>query len=176
MKYSLLIDLLAYSVPAIVVFFTAFYLIKTMLKAQLQAQELKIKANAKSISIPIRLQAYERLTLLMERIDLFSLVQKFRTPNMTVSELQLLMTNQIRQEFEHNLSQQVYVSHDLWVQIRGTKEQMIMTVNRIGASMPPNISAKEFTRALMEYLNEMDGTLPTHNTLEKIKSEAALLF
>jgi hypothetical protein len=176
MKYTLLFDIIAYTVPAIIVFITAFYLIKTMLHSQLQAQELKLKQNTKSISVPIRLQAYERLALLMERIDLFTLVHKLRTPNMTVAELQLLMTNQIRHEFEHNLSQQVYVSHDLWVQIRGTKEQMIMTVNRIGSAMPPNISAKEFTHALMEYLNEMDGILPTHRTIEKIKSEATLLF
>ena len=171
-----ILDILKYTIPSLIVFATAYYAVNSFLKNQLQTQELKLKENTRHQTAPIRLQAYERLALLMERIDLFTLLQRLRTQNMTVAELQLLMTNQIRMEFEHNLSQQIYVSNELWNMIRSTKEEMIMTINRLGMQLPPNAPAKEFNRILLEYLNELDGLLPTHRTLEALKKEAKMIL
>jgi hypothetical protein len=74
-------------------------------------------------------------------------------------------------EWEHNLSQQIYVSTEIWDMVRSTKEEMIMTINRIGMQLPPNAPSKEFSIKLYEYLNELDGTLPTHRTLAFIKKD-----
>jgi hypothetical protein len=166
-----IIEILKYTLPAIIVFATAYYAINSFLKNQLKLQEIKLKENTRSLTVPIRLQAYERLALLMERIDIFSLLQKLRTQNMTSGELQLMMVSQIRMEWEHNLSQQIYVSAEIWDMVRSTKEEMIMTVNRIGMQLPPNAPSKEFSIKLYEYLNELDGTLPTHRTLAFIKKD-----
>lgn len=171
MNFNLLSYTVAFTIPALIVFVTAYYIINKMMQTQIALAELKIKQNLKNTTIPIQLQAYERLALLMERIDLFSMVQRLRTPNMLVAELQLSLAQQIRIEFEHNMSQQVYVSPEIWNMVRGTKEEMLMIVNNIGARLPPSLPAKEFTRALMEYLNELDGVLPTIKTLEAIKQE-----
>ena len=122
------------------------------------------------------MQAFERLALFMERIDLFYLNAQLRAPQMTVADLQLTMTNQVRIEFDHNVSQQIYISNDLWARVRSTKEETIMTINRIGSSMPPNAPAKEFSRAIIEYLNELDGVLLTQKTLEAIKLEARTIL
>ncbi len=171
-----MLEILKYTIPALIVLATSWALISSLLKAQLKEQELKLKENTKHITTPIRLQAYERLALLMERIDLFHLNSQLRTPSMTVAELQLLMTNQIRLEFDHNVSQQIYVSNELWARVRSTKEEMIMTINKLGMNISPNIPAKELSRALLEYLNELDGVLPTQTTLEAIKAEAKFIF
>jgi adenosyl cobinamide kinase/adenosyl cobinamide phosphate guanylyltransferase len=112
----------------------------------------------------------------MERIDLFYMLAQLRQPGMTVGELQLLMTNQIRMEFEHNVSQQIYISNELWARVRSTKEEMIMIINKVGMSIPPQAPAKELSRVMMEYLNEMDGLMPTSKTLEFIKAEAKTIY
>ncbi len=171
-----ILDILKYTIPALIVFATAYFSVKAFLKNYLQTQEMKLKENTKHLTAPIRLQAYERLSLLMERIDLFTLLQRLRTQNMTVGELQLLMTNQIRMEFEHNLSQQIYVSNELWNMIRSTKEEMIMTINHQAMQLPPQAPAKELSRVMYEYLNELDGVLPTHRTLEALKKEAKMIL
>jgi hypothetical protein len=170
------IELLKYTLPAVLVCITTWLTIRSFFNAHYHQQELKLKENSRSISLPLRLQAYERLALLMERIDLFNLISQLRTPTMTVSELQLMMLNQIRSEFDHNVSLQIYVGAELWAMVRSTKEEMIMTVNRLGMSLPPTAPAKEFSRLVFEHLNELDGTLPTHTVLEKIKAEAKLIF
>jgi hypothetical protein len=171
-----ILEILKYTLPAIIVFATAFYSINSFLKNQLKLQEIKLKENTRSLTAPIRLQAYERLALLMERIDIFTLLQKLRTQNMTSGELQMMMVNQIRMEWEHNLSQQIYVSVEIWNMVRSTKEEMIMTINRVGMQLPPNAPSKEFSIKLYEYLNELEGTLPTHRTLEALKREALMIL
>jgi hypothetical protein len=95
---------------------------------------------------------------------------------MTSGELQMMMVNQIRMEWEHNLSQQIYVSVEIWNMVRSTKEEMIMTINRVGMQLPPNAPSKEFSIKLYEYLNELEGTLPTHRTLEALKREALMIL
>ena len=79
-------------------------------------------------------------------------------------------------EFEHNLSQQIYVSNELWNMIRSTKEEMIMTINHQAMQLPPQAPAKELSRVMYEYLNELDGVLPTHRTLEALKKEAKMIL
>ncbi len=170
------LEILKYTLPALVVFLTAYLVIKDFLKHQLQEQELKLKQSDRNIILPIRLQAFERLSLLMERIDLFSLMQRMRTPEMTVAELQILLVNQIRIEFEHNLSQQIYVSNETWARVRSAKEETIMIINKIGMQLPPNIPSKEFNKKVLEYLNELDGVLPTQRCLEFLKEEAKKIY
>ena len=171
-----MLEILKYTLPAALVVLTAWLMISNFLKAQLREQELKLKQTTRHLTAPIQLQAFERLTLFMERIDLFYLNAQLRAPQMTVADLQLTMTNQVRIEFDHNVSQQIYISNELWARIRSTKEETIMTINRIGSSMPPNAPDKEFSRAIIEYLNELDGVLLTQKTLEAIKLEARTIL
>jgi hypothetical protein len=173
---AIFLEISKYILPSIVVLMAAYFSVKTVLKNQLQMQEIKLKQNSKQQTIPMQLHAYERLTVFLERIDLFHLLQKLRTQNMTVSELQTMIVTQIRAEFEHNLSQQIYVSNELWTKIRTTKEEMILTVNRFASQLPPNLPAKELSRVIYEHLNESDSLLSTHQTLEILKSEVKKIF
>ncbi|MCX8479010.1 MAG: hypothetical protein RL138_804 [Bacteroidota bacterium] len=175
-----MIRLLTFILPAVVValaaILTTWIVLKQLLKAKTTDLELEIKKNTRQTTLPLRLQAYERLTLFMERIDLFFLVSELRAANMSVAELQLMMCNQIRREFEHNLSQQLYVSDELWVRVRTTKEEMILLVNSIAVKLPPQAPAKAYAQAIMEFLNEADGVMPTAKTLIAIKAEARQIF
>src|SRR5450756_967209 len=100
-------------------------------------------AEAASGGIPIRqmqLQAYERLILLTDRIALPNLISRANQPGLSAKEMQSLLTLSIRQEFEHNITQQIYVSAEAWDAVRNFKEQNLLIVNQVGSFLPPEAS------------------------------------
>ena len=134
-----------------------FYsLLKRWLKSQQKERLLQMKADerreALKVATPIRLQAYERMALFLERISPNSLVLRCYQPGMDLRLLQGVMTKNIRDEWEHNLSQQVYLSTDLWTRIREAKDEMINLVNSSAVSLssetdPTRLAASIFASA-----------------------------
>ncbi|MBV4360133.1 DUF7935 family protein [Pinibacter aurantiacus] len=107
------------------------------------------EANA---STSLQLQAYERLVILAERIALPNLISRLNQPDANKTEMQLLLTNTIRQEFEYNLSQQIYVTGQAWEAIRTLKEQNIHLINQVALILPPDASGQELNRKLLEVI------------------------
>lgn len=106
-------------------------------------------------SIPLRLQAYERLVLLTERISLPNLVTRLNQAGISAVEMKMILNEHIRQEFDYNSTQQLYVSQASWDAVRNLKEQNIMLVNRVAASLPPDASSSDLNKKLLEVvLNE----------------------
>jgi hypothetical protein len=95
---------------------------------------------------------------------------------MTVADLQLTIINQIRIEWEHNLSQQIYVSSEIWNMARSAKEETIMIINKFGMQLPPHAPSKELSKLIYEYLNELDGKPASMRTLEALKKEASTIL
>lgn len=118
------LEILKYSVPALIVFATVFYLFRNFLNQQYQLEALKHRQTQGKEIIPLKLQAYERLIMLCERISLDNLAYRLVHPDMGVSELRSAMLIAIQQEYEHNITQQVYVSESLWKIIQLAKDQM----------------------------------------------------
>src|SRR6202000_3551934 len=81
----------------------------------------------------LQLQAYERLILLTDRIALPNLIQRVNTPGLSTREMQSLLTLSIRQEFEHNITQQLYVSPEAWDAVRNYKDQNVLIINQEGS-------------------------------------------
>ena len=117
---------------------------------------LQLKMDERSETLktvtPIRLQAYERMALFLERIAPQSLVLRCYQPGMDLRLLQGVMTKNIRDEWEHNLSQQVYLSPTLWAHIREAKDEMINLINSSAVSLtevadPTRLAAAIFASA-----------------------------
>ncbi len=106
----------------------------------------------KFASIPLQLQAYERLVLLTERIALPNLISRLNQPGISAYEMKLILTENIRQEFDYNSTQQLYVSPVSWDAVRNLKEQNIMVVNQVAASLPPDATASELNKKILEVL------------------------
>lgn len=96
----------------------------------------------------MRLQAYERLTLFIERIALNNLLPRIRKAEMTVSDFRTALISNIRMEYEHNLSQQIYVSNDSWAMIRAAKEEIISMINQQSLELRPDASSIELSKKL----------------------------
>jgi hypothetical protein len=100
----------------------------------------------------LQLQAYERLLLLTDRIALPNLISRVNQPGFNAKEMQSLLTQTIKQEFEHNITQQIYVSPEAWDAMRNFKEQNLLIINQVSAILPPEASGIDLNKSLLELL------------------------
>jgi hypothetical protein len=124
----------------------------------------KISANPATdfATRPLQLQAYERLVMLTERISLPNLVSRSAQPGITAREMQMILTGSIKQEFEYNASQQIYVSRVAWDAVNNLKEQNLLIINQLGATLPPDAAGSELNKRIVEYsMNQENGSLHT---------------
>ncbi len=132
-----------------------------------KASENPITASDSDNLLPIKLQAYERLVLLADRIALPNLVSRVNQTGVSAKEMQVLLTQMIKQEFDHNITQQIYVSPPAWDAISNLKEQNIMIINQVSSFLPESASGADLNKGLMQLLMENPKT-----SLHTIVSEA----
>jgi hypothetical protein len=172
---EILADILKIIIPALIVFFTAWVILKNMIKndQDKRMQEL-ILQNSRTVT-PIRLQAYERIVLFLERISLESLLVRVSSSDMTASQLHSALLNTIRSEFEHNLSQQIYMSQQAWEVVRNARSNMIKIINSEAEKVPANASGMELSKQLLEKIMELEKE-PTRAAIEYIKAEISKII
>jgi hypothetical protein len=127
-------------------------------------------------TLKLRLQAYERLALLAERISLQSLLSRNNNASLTHRQMQTVLIDSIKQEYEYNISQQIYVSTEVWRAINNLKEQNIYIVNQLASTLPSQASGMDLNKHIIDYLiNNSNASL--HNiVLEAINFEAKKLM
>ena len=168
--------LIVMMVLTVVVVLIPVYLMQNYFRKQdNDRSEKMLKVEASKISLPIRLQAYERLALLMERIAPATLVLRVTRPGISLMQLQQEMIQSIHEEFEHNLSQQIYVSGDSWSMVRNAIEQTIQQVNVTVGQLEGSADAGTFAAHFLQNVLEQTNN-PAEQALFLIRSEAARLF
>lgn len=142
----------------------------------LQRKNQRDEQQAKKASVSLQLQAYERLALLTDRIALPNLISRLGNPEVNASEMQFLLTKNIKDEFDYNISQQIYVSPEIWNAIRNLKENNLLIIHRVGSSVQSMASAATLNRAILEYLMQ-DPKANLHEVVsEALSYEAKKLF
>lgn len=142
----------------------------------LQRKNQREEQHSKKTSVALQLQAYERLALLTDRIALPNLISRLGNPDVNASEMQFLLTKNIKDEFDYNISQQIYVSPEIWNAIRNLKENNLLIIHRVGTSVPSTASAATLNRAILEYLMQ-DPKANLHEVVsEALSYEAKKLF
>ena len=167
-----LLEILKYILPALVVLGASFLIVNRFLISQTQRQQLAVFQESQDITLRLRLQAYERLTIFVERISPRQMLPRIYDPNMTVLDLRTALTFGILGEYEHNMSQQIYVSKNVWETVKGVKEQEIAMVNQVAEKIDQAAPAKELYSKIMDYvLGTTEGQLPTEVALTIISEE-----
>ncbi len=163
-------DILKITIPGLLVLLTAWILIRNLLKndQEKRKQEL-ILQNSRTVT-PIKLQAYERIVLFLERISLESLIVRISTPSMSASQLHSALLTTIRSEFEHNLSQQIYMSPQAWEVVRNARSNMIKIINGEFEKMPESATGMDFSRKLLESVMILEKE-PARAAIDYIKGE-----
>ena len=133
-------------------------------------------ADSSFATRPLQLQAYERLVMLAERIALPNLVSRLNIAGMSAKEMQLLLLESTKQEYEYNATQQIYVSPVAWEAIRNLKDQNMLIVNQVASAIPPEGTGADLSRRLMEFvMTQKKGAL--HDiVLEALNYEAKKLM
>ena len=123
--------------------------------------EIKERLGINNETLKLKLQAYERFTIYAERSSLKNLVSRTSSSGMTVVDLQIALLDTLRSEYEYNVSQQIYISPEMWKAIGNLKEQNIFIINQIAATLPSEANAIELSKRVLEYVASTNAELNT---------------
>lgn len=139
-------------------------------------KELGERKNNEPETLRLRLQAYERITLLTERIALQNLLSRNTNSGLTCRQMQMALIDSIKQEYDYNISQQIYVSPEVWRAVNNLKEQNIYIINQLASTLPAQASGMDLNKHIIDYLiNNSNASLHTI-VLDAIKFEAKKLM
>lgn len=173
MDTTKIIEILAYTIPSLITGGVAYYLFNLHFKDQQNTRHWLIQKDNQKMALPLRLQAYERLTLLMERINPSQLMVRINPVSNDKNDYENYVIAQIEQEFEHNIAQQIYVSDKCWTIIITAKNATVQMV-RTAAKNEKVTNADELRTFVISEL--FDKTSPSNAALSFIKNEVAELW
>lgn len=171
MLATILLELLKSVLPALVVFLTVYTMLKQHFAHQEKLKAAELNKTYRQDTLPLRLQAYERMTMFLERISLPKLILRIRTESMNSRDLQIALNVALEQEYDHNSTQQMYMSSGLWELIRMAKGEVGSIINTAAKSLPENATGLDLSRAIFSYLENSKGQIAQSAALEGIKEE-----
>jgi len=168
-------DILKIVLPALLVFLAGYLALARLLRNDADRRKAERVFTNQRITTPIRLQAYERLVLFLERISPESMIVRVNQPGMNAQRLQTSLLSTIRAEWEHNLSQQLYVSNEAWELTRNAKGNVIKLINVCAEKVDPEDPSIIFSQKILELMVELEQH-PTALAIEQLKKEVGEFF
>jgi hypothetical protein len=172
---EVLLEILKYTVPALIVFFTVLVMIRAWSRNEDLRRKKDFNMHLSDEILPIRLQAYERSILLLERISPESMIMRVSRNDYTARQLQQELLSNITSEFEHNIAQQTYLSTEAWDKMKATKNQVINLVNETAKEVKPDASGPTLGKLILERLTELNNP-PSQVAIDYLKQEVKTLF
>ena len=170
-----MVEILKYCIPALCVLLATWLIMRQFYKAEAEKRLWELKRLAQKEISPVRLRAYERLALLLERTTPEHMLLELNLGEMTILQVQQHLVRTIRMEYEHNASQQVYVSEEVWGMVLNSKEQTVVFVNTIAQQLPPESTALDYAKTLITAY-ATNGDTPNELALRALKKEAQTLL
>lgn len=161
-------------IPAAIVLYAMYLVVKSFLDKELQKKHLEVRGKSIETVLPNRLHAYERVCLFLERISPNNLIVRLNNGKYTAGEFQQILLNEIREEYNHNVSQQVYMSDEVWEKVKSAKEDLIVMINEATANLPAEATNIELARKLFERAIEKEDLIQV--ALLAVKNEIRQTF
>ncbi|WP_158828908.1 hypothetical protein [Mucilaginibacter lacusdianchii] len=155
--YNLLLDIVKLTVAGLGVVWAAIYMIKPYLDRSERLQVLELKKAADNQTLPLRLQAYERVILFVERTNPSNLLIRLNGGAYPAVELYRIAVQEVRDEYQHNITQQIYVSSRAWAVVRRLKDDTINLLNSTLATLPETATGLDLSRALLTHLGQLEN-------------------
>lgn len=161
-------------IPASVVLYAAYLLVRSFLAKEIELKKLEIRGRSIETVLPLRLQAYERMCLFLERISPQNLLVRLNPGPIPARDFHQMLLNEIRNEYNHNVSQQVFMSEGVWDLIRNAKEDLVVTINDAATEMKPESTSLELSKKIFErFMAKPD---PIAHALVQLKTEIQQSF
>lgn len=146
------VDVLKFVLSGTLVVYIAWLIIKSEIDKMNQSKLIELKKASLETTLPLRLQAYERLALFIERINPSNMLVRVHVSGTTVREIQQFLIDEIRTEHQHNITQQLYVSTQAWAVTNRIKEDTISLINNTAAGLSPEASSLELSKVILTHL------------------------
>ncbi|NCD68171.1 DUF7935 family protein [Mucilaginibacter agri] len=172
---SYLFDILKYLIAGLGVVGISFYFIKPYIIRSERIQILEMKRAISNQVLPLRLQAYERMVLFIERINPANLLVRVNAPDYTPQELYSMVLADIRNEYQHNISQQIYISSEAWATIKKVKDDTINLIGNIIRTLPQGATGTDASKIILAHLSQMEQD-PYDIAATIVKKDLDLIF
>lgn len=170
-----ILDIFKYVLPSVITFLASFFITKRFLDNEYSRKMMDLRMQNQKTITPMRLQAYERMVLFLERISLASLVQRTHKQGMSARLLQAELVKAIRAEFDHNLTQQVYITNKAWDSVKAAKEETIKAINIASTRVNDDATGMDLVNVLFDLITKVER-LPTDIAIDILKMEARQIF
>lgn len=175
MNMEELLEILKYTIPALIVFLTVLVMLRTWSRNEDKRRKSEFNMHLSDDILPVRLQAYERSILLLERISPESIIIRVSRNEYSARQLQQELLGNITSEFEHNIAQQTYLSKEAWEKIKAAKNQVINLVNETAKEVKPDAAGTTLGKLILERLTELNNP-PSQVAIDYLKQEVKTLF
>jgi hypothetical protein len=174
-ELQILSDFIKILLPAGIVSYALYLTVKSFLTKDFEKRLIEIKLKNTEVILPIRLQAYERMCLFLERISPHNLVVRVNDPSYSVGLLHQILLKEIRDEYAHNMSQQVYMSDQAWRHIKNTMDEIINLINNSSHGLPKDARGIELAKSILDRLVQLPED-PSSKALTFVKNEIRQFF
>lgn len=171
-----LVEILKILIPAGAVFAAAYLLVKRFLDNDQKRREHELKKSAQATITPLKIQAYERIVIFLERINPNSLVIRVNKNGMSARQLHQELVAAVKSEYEHNLSQQIYLSAGAWELVKTSKEEIIQLINIASSKTAHDSNSSELAMLILNISSNLGKKLPNDVAIDYIKKEIAQNF
>lgn len=158
-----------------IVTYGMYLTITTVAEKLFEKQRWDIRSKNIEITLPLRLQAFERMCLFLERITPGNLLLRLVGSAITAQELQHVILLEVREEYNHNLAQQIYISAAAWEQVTNAMNETVSIVNQASALVPAEAPATDLAKKILAHVIEKEIQPSTH-ALQFLKNEVQKVF
>ena len=169
------LEILKFIIPSLVVLAVCYVIINKVMEDHSNRMQLEIRKQNASMLTPLKLQAYERMILFLERISPQTLINNYKDGTNTARGLRHLMETSVNQEYMHNLSQQIYISNQAWNIIKVVKEEVIQLIHETYEQTSSDASGIDLSKAIIDKMIA-DNSIPTSKAIDFLKAEINLYF
>jgi hypothetical protein len=168
-------DLIKILLPAGIVLYAMYLTLKSFLAKDFEKKLIDIKLKNTELVLPVRLQAYERMCLFLERISPHNMIVRVNDPSYNVAQLHQVLLNEIREEYAHNMSQQIYMSDNAWQLVKSSRDEIVNIINNASQGVPREARGIELAKQILNKLLELPED-PSSKALKYLKNEIRQIF
>lgn len=165
------LEILKCTLPAAIVAITVYLMMRSHSQKEQQLKLLELKSKVSKETMPLQLQAYERLALLVHRLAPENLVPRTALPQGNVIDLKKVLVQSVKQEFEHNITQQIYVSPRVWNAVSKYHLDLIAVINDEAGKLAPAAPSIDLSTAILEYFMQAPTITSSAEVMDLIKHD-----
>ena len=162
-------------IPASLVLYAVYLMVRSFINKEIELRKLEVRSRSIETILPNRLQAYERMCLFLERISPPNMLLRLNNPGYSAREFHKLLLDEIRNEYNHNVSQQIYMSEEVWNMIKNSKEDLTILINEAASQMALEATSLDLSRKIFELTLEKKVE-PLGHALSELKKEIQQIF